>query len=574
MITGGGVTARAQDRLWGARQLVIVLPALLAAYLIVTRVFPPPVGAPSGMWIPNALPLVVLYFTRRSAWWAVVATEMVAETTAGMAAGLPMPAPILLAVANSAEVVVIAAILSGLLGAGSALQTLRAVGIFAGTCFVVPALVGMAGGLASVVAVGGSWAGAWLGWWLGDCLGYVICAPLLIALVTWRVRVRGDVAHRIRVALAAVGVCATGTTGWLIFRGDGSAALLLAFVTSIVLALAFGSIGAACGAALVGLAGVFPAIADVFAEQTPQAQLLLIATVVAVLLMGAARDRTLIMLGEQRRLTARLAESNADLAEFAYIAGHDFKQPLRTIRLYTELLSDSLGPDELDGDRALFLHYIDTESERLQALTADLLDYSRATGDRTPHQERRLIDLVTEALDALGGVIEATDPHIVLEVPDTIWLTCNRAQMVSLFQNLIDNAIKYRSPGRPAMITVTAQDRSDGLHCAVVDNGIGMLPDQQRKAFDLFRRYSDTQPGSGLGLPIVARVASQHRAQITLTSDGSNGTTLSVRFPPDLCHNHAEGRNRSGSLPPPRDAAETAERLAPPSPRRPSSSRP
>ncbi len=231
-----------------------------------------------------------------------------------------------------------------------------------------------------------------------------------------------------------------------------------------------------------------------------------------------------------RQRTAELERSNAELEQYAYVASHDLQEPLRMVRSFASLFVSryrgSLGPeaDEL-------LNEIDSGVSRMQNMIRDLLAYSRIgaaeEGQSTP------VNLETALQQAVEGCqtdIAAASGAVTHDPLPTIPLCGPPVEQV--FQNLISNAVKYRSPDRPPIIHVAAAQRNGEWEFAVSDNGIGIDSRYFERIFGLFKRlHTADATGTGLGLAICKRIVEKHGGTIRVESEVGNGSTFRFTLP-------------------------------------------
>lgn len=227
------------------------------------------------------------------------------------------------------------------------------------------------------------------------------------------------------------------------------------------------------------------------------------------------------------RTAAKLARQNAELEAFVYIASHDLQEPLRTIANFTRLLGKRCQ-GKLDKDGAEFLQYIIDASERLQLMIRDLLALARI-GKPAPMNlvsASSIVDLARANLSAAiaesGAVVERTD------LPE---LLANEMHFAQLFQNLIGNAIKYRSQVSPRVI-VGAERHSTGWCFSIRDNGRGFDMQYADRVFLPFRRLDDrSSSGTGIGLAICRKVVESRGGRIWVESAPGRGATFFFTVP-------------------------------------------
>jgi PAS domain S-box-containing protein len=237
------------------------------------------------------------------------------------------------------------------------------------------------------------------------------------------------------------------------------------------------------------------------------------------------RKRTEDALARQAR---ELERSNAELEQFAYVASHDLREPLRTIASFTSLLQREYG-DQLDEQAATYIGFAVDASQRMQRLISDLLAYARLS---TRVEEPTRVDLgaVTAiVLDNLKVSIDESQAEIFVEALPVIDGT--ESQLVELFQNLIANAIKFRGEEAPK-ITVGAQRAANGWTLSVSDNGIGIAPEYHEAVFQVFRRLHlrDEYPGTGIGLAFCKQIVERHNGRIWIESSLDRGTTVKIQI--------------------------------------------
>ena len=227
-----------------------------------------------------------------------------------------------------------------------------------------------------------------------------------------------------------------------------------------------------------------------------------------------------------------LKRSNADLEQFAYAASHDMRQPLRMISSYLQLIAVDLEPLLKEQTRQN-LHFATEGAQRMDQMLAALLDYSRVghkNDNRTRFDSRAVLD---EALLILRPAIGEAQAAVRIE-GEWPQIVADRDEMLRLFQNLIDNALKYRLAGRQPDIVVLAQTVAGEWRFAVRDNGVGLLPGQEARIFKVFERFQPRAkyPGTGIGLALCRKIVEHHGGRIWVESAGENqGCTFIFSLP-------------------------------------------
>ena len=228
--------------------------------------------------------------------------------------------------------------------------------------------------------------------------------------------------------------------------------------------------------------------------------------------------------------TEQLARSNADLEHFAYIASHDLREPLRTVASFVELLQRRYN-DRLDDDARSYIKYAADGAKRMNSLIQDLLAYSRISTRGQPPKPTDLNDAFERAVRNVHAAIDETDAQITHDPLPTV--PADPTQILQIFQNLLENAIKFRS-GKPPRIHVWAERRDpDSVTIAVRDNGIGIAPEFADRIFVPFQRLHTHQkyPGSGIGLAICQRIVQRHNGKIWVESQPEQGATFFFTLP-------------------------------------------
>ena len=253
-----------------------------------------------------------------------------------------------------------------------------------------------------------------------------------------------------------------------------------------------------------------------------------------VLFDGAMRDITerkeLERQAEKR--TASLERSNRSLDEFAYIASHDLREPLRGIANLAQFLREDYG-DKLEGDGQRWIERMQVLCERSSKLISDLLYWSRLNTGEFAHEQLDLDDIVAEVRNSLQEFLDERNARIEVEGPLPT-IGGDHARILSLFMNLVVNGIKYNDSAQP-IVTIGFQpvdyaERPDVRHLfRVCDNGIGIAPEFYESVFAIFKRLNGEKaygPGSGAGLSFVKRIVERHGGWIWLESEPGNGTTF------------------------------------------------
>lgn len=228
----------------------------------------------------------------------------------------------------------------------------------------------------------------------------------------------------------------------------------------------------------------------------------------------------------------KLLDSNQDLENFAAVISRDLQAPLRSLRMFAELLTQKYC-DKLDEDANKYIQHIANSGSRMQALIHDLIDYSRAGKSEQTWLSISLEDLVNHVIQDLQATIQKTKATIIVKDLPVVWV--NPAEIGQVFQNIIENALKFCRHRQP-YIEIDATQRQDRWLISVQDNGIGIRPEFQEQIFQVCQQLDPANgySGTGLGLAICQKIIHRYEGEIWVESDPGKGSTFYFTLPMNL----------------------------------------
>lgn len=243
---------------------------------------------------------------------------------------------------------------------------------------------------------------------------------------------------------------------------------------------------------------------------------------------------------ELAEANSKLQKSNAELAQFAYIASHDLQEPVRKVTTFANMLEHSLG--EIDERSNRYLDKIKESSTRMHTLIKDVLTYSQLSKDKEVFEMVDLAQIVENIktdfellIEQKEAIIEYTELPIIEAIP---------LQMAQLFGNLISNSLKFSRPYVQPVITISAQQIMHANNSAagantsyynieVRDNGIGFHPKYAQQVFNIFQRLHGRQEyaGTGIGLAMCKKIAQNHHGDIYAGASTESGAVFNIMLP-------------------------------------------
>lgn len=225
---------------------------------------------------------------------------------------------------------------------------------------------------------------------------------------------------------------------------------------------------------------------------------------------------------ELQKTMEELERSNKELEQFAFIASHDLQEPLRMVSIHLQLIEKKLR-GQLDKGTDQNISFAVEGSKRMHNLISDLLEYSRVATQANRFVKVELNSVIDKVLSDLQIVIDSN--QAVVNYNSLPEVKGDDIQLGQLFQNLINNALKFRSSNTPT-INIRAEERIYDWLFSVSDNGIGIDPQFRDKIFVIFQRLQVDYPGTGIGLAICKKIVERHRGTIWVEPNNGSGSTF------------------------------------------------
>ncbi|WP_020536728.1 PAS domain-containing sensor histidine kinase [Lewinella cohaerens] len=229
---------------------------------------------------------------------------------------------------------------------------------------------------------------------------------------------------------------------------------------------------------------------------------------------------------QKNRQLQKYIESNLQLENFAFVASHDLREPVRTMRTFGQFLKKRVG-HKLDEESMIHLDFIINSASRMNQLIEDLLTYSRVNTESVTRDPIELGPLLEEITDSLKATIEETGAKIIFKSLPSVILG-NRLKIQQVFQNLLANGIKFHRKNESPKIIVSVKETKTHWRFMVADNGIGIEEEFHEQIFVIFKKLHNYQEyqGTGIGLTLVKSIVNQHGGEIWLESKVGKGTTF------------------------------------------------
>ena len=232
---------------------------------------------------------------------------------------------------------------------------------------------------------------------------------------------------------------------------------------------------------------------------------------------------------ELQKVMKELERSNTELEQFAYVASHDLREPLRMVSSFMELLRERSG-EQLDEDAKEFIHFAIDGAERMQKLVDALLVYSRVDSTGKSFEPADCNAILAQVLDNLQLLVEESDA--VIELDNLPLVMADDVQLMQLFQNLISNAMKFQDDSQPKII-ISVKEKGHLYEFSIMDHGIGIDPQNADLIFEMSQRLhsQDVYPGAGIGLATCKKIVERHGGRIWVESELGEGSTFFFTLP-------------------------------------------
>jgi signal transduction histidine kinase/Tfp pilus assembly protein PilF len=242
-----------------------------------------------------------------------------------------------------------------------------------------------------------------------------------------------------------------------------------------------------------------------------------------------------LLLGEKNEeikvTNKQLEHSNEDLQQFAYVASHDLKEPLRMINSYTKLIEKRYN-HLLDDTGKEFMYFVINGVKRMETLLDDLLDFSKAGTQEAPKEAISIGSVMVLVEANLRHRFELLNAKMIVKNENFPSVRVHRTQLLQLLQNLVSNGVKFKGDQDPVVI-VSSEKKENGYVISVKDNGIGISDENKKKVFEMFKRLHtrDEYEGTGIGLATCKRIVSSWGGDIWVESEVGQGSTFFFSIP-------------------------------------------
>lgn len=234
---------------------------------------------------------------------------------------------------------------------------------------------------------------------------------------------------------------------------------------------------------------------------------------------------------EREKFIEKLTDSNEELARFAFVCSHDLQEPLRMVRSFSEKLQEHIADDlENDEKGKKYFNFVIDGASRAQTLITDILSYSSISNDTQILESVNIEEIITLIKNNTLSSNNSEKSEVTFD-PLPI-LQGNKTQLLQLFQNLINNGLKYQKIGDIPHVHISVEDTGQHWTFSINDNGIGMEERHLKKIFEVFQRLHrrSKYAGTGVGLSICKKVAERHGGSIWVKSEKDIGSTFYVKL--------------------------------------------
>jgi PAS domain S-box-containing protein len=258
--------------------------------------------------------------------------------------------------------------------------------------------------------------------------------------------------------------------------------------------------------------------------------------------LGRLHEATRVEAEERRRaeervrelnqgLETRVRERTAELESFSYTIAHDLRAPLRSIRRFSDILTQDYG-DRLDAEGRDYLERLAGSASRMDRLIEDLLEYSRIARADIHLRPIQISGILREVQVHLAVDIEDKKARVLVTEVFPVVLG-DRMLLTQALTNLVSNALKFVNKGTVPEVSVCAESRETGVRITVRDNGFGIAPEHQERVFQIFERLnaSEAYPGTGVGLAIVKKAVQRMNGRLGVESEAGRGSCFWIELP-------------------------------------------
>jgi signal transduction histidine kinase len=218
------------------------------------------------------------------------------------------------------------------------------------------------------------------------------------------------------------------------------------------------------------------------------------------------------------KIMEELKKKNADIEQFLYTASHDLRTPLVTVKNFLGFLENDISK----GDQRIVLEdlqYLHGAADKMKQILDELLEISRIEHAGAPMVKLSFLELLTDVLNVMRGTILEWEVNIIMPQSD-LMLIGDRSHLFRIWQNLIENAIKYCREDCNILIELGVWHHSNETVFFVKDNGIGIDHQYQNKIFGIFEQLNQNSPGTGMGLYMIQRIVNNYNGRIWVESEG------------------------------------------------------